>query len=109
MLREIIVDGERLIPGRDASALIASKSEPGGWHVVTLHDCDCAGFGHTGKCRHIRALASYLDLDDDDFASKPADVVREDRDLAPYARDDFDDEEVSFMAWQIERLTRPYR
>lgn len=33
-----------------------SQSEPGALHYVTLTSCDCRGFAHHGRCRHLAAL-----------------------------------------------------
>jgi hypothetical protein len=64
MFHQISVNGEQLIPVLNGGALIASKSSPGAWHAVRLDRCDCPGFTYRGTCRHIRALASYLNVDE---------------------------------------------
>lgn len=54
----ILVNGELTIPMGDRT-LVASKSEPNSWHVVTGNPatCDCPSFFHRWTCRHL-ALAA---------------------------------------------------
>jgi hypothetical protein len=71
MVKQIEVNGEKIIAGGNG-ALVASKSEPGGWHVVQRGRCDCKGYQYRGQCRHLVALKTWL---------TPTPVP--DRDIAP--------------------------
>ncbi len=59
MVQQIDVDGEQVILS-ESGALVASRSEPGGWHVVKdvngVHQCDCKSFQYRGQCRHVHAV-----------------------------------------------------
>jgi hypothetical protein len=48
--------GDLVIQGRNG-ALVSSKSQPGGWHVVKGGRCDCRGYAYRGSCRHLTAVA----------------------------------------------------
>ena len=48
---------------------VASKSKPGTWHIVTVHDleagrvsCDCQGYENRGECTHIGVVVNYMAL-----------------------------------------------
>ena len=43
MVKQVEVQGEQIIFGGNA-ALVASKSEPGYWHIVKNGTCDCKGY-----------------------------------------------------------------
>ncbi len=57
MLKQREVLGEQVIVGGNGAALVASKSQPGNWHIVRDGRCDCLGYAHRGACRHIRVVA----------------------------------------------------
>ncbi len=55
MVKTIQVNGEMIIPGT-RGALVASRSEPGAWHLVHGGKCDCLGYEYRGRCRHVAAV-----------------------------------------------------
>lgn len=59
MVKQVEVQGEHIIPLLNGCALVASKSEWGGWHVVKNGRCDCKGYQHRGTCRHVKAVESF--------------------------------------------------
>jgi hypothetical protein len=60
MVQQVTVNDAQVIMGRNGTALVSSKSQPGFWHAVKLvdgvHTCDCVGFRHRNACRHVRAV-----------------------------------------------------
>ena len=60
MVKQVEVNGDQVIVGGNG-ALVASKSEPGGWHVVRNGGCDCEGYQYRGRCRHIAAAQAVID------------------------------------------------
>ena len=66
MVQQIQVKGEQIILG-SRGALVASQSQPGGWHVVRDGQCDCRGFQYRGRCRHVTAVAAAQQPDDADY------------------------------------------
>lgn len=57
MVKQVDVNGEHVLPLLNGTALVASKSEWGVWHVVKNGKCDCKGFAHRQTCRHLRIVA----------------------------------------------------
>ena len=66
MVQQITVKGEQIILGRNG-ALVASQSQPGGWHVVKGDTCDCKGFAYRHHCRHVAAVAAAQQPTDSSF------------------------------------------
>jgi hypothetical protein len=64
MYHHVQVDDETLIPVLRDSALVASKSTPGGWHATRVGHCDCDGWTYRGTCRHERPLRRFLGVDE---------------------------------------------
>lgn len=60
-----------------------SQSDPGTLHYVTAVSCDCAGFVHHGRCRHLAALLQHTGnlppRDDPPAVADGADVVTAER------------------------------
>jgi hypothetical protein len=52
LIQTKVIDGEMAI-NLGACVLVASKSQPGWWHVVTSEHCTCEGFAQRGTCRHL--------------------------------------------------------
>jgi hypothetical protein len=52
---ESTTHGERILTV-GTTTLIASKSQPGGWHTVTTTTCTCPSFAYRSRCRHIVAV-----------------------------------------------------
>ena len=61
-LREQTIDSERVIY-LGPCVLIASKSDPGAWHVIEDGRCTCKGFEIHGRCRHVPVAALAMELD----------------------------------------------
>jgi hypothetical protein len=57
MLKQVTVHGEQVIIGGSRAALVASRSQPGHWHIVRDDRCDCLGYTYRGNCRHLRLVA----------------------------------------------------
>ena len=55
--------GEQIILGGNG-ALVASKSMPGTWYAIRpqsgILTCECRGFTHRGKCRHVEAVKAII-------------------------------------------------
>lgn len=52
ILRETEIACERVL-ALDGHVLVASKSEPGVWHVVADGACSCPGYQYRHTCRHL--------------------------------------------------------
>ena len=61
-IHELLIDGERVLYV-GPTTLIASQSEPGGWHVIESDTCTCDGFKWRGSCRHIRVAQLAAEYD----------------------------------------------
>lgn len=61
MVSEVSIHDERIMVPVPGVILIESKSEPGTWHHTTPSSCDCKGFEHRGKCRHIATLQKIVE------------------------------------------------
>lgn len=55
MVTQMTLSGETVLQV-NGTTLIASKSQPGGWHQTTTEQCDCLGFHYRSDCRHVRTL-----------------------------------------------------
>jgi hypothetical protein len=57
---------DRIIVISDELAVVASKTEPGAWHLITWENdgphCTCRGFYYRGICRHHK-LANDVRLE----------------------------------------------
>jgi hypothetical protein len=77
MLNQTTINGETIIAGHNGVALVASKSQPGGWHVVRpvkgILCCDCKAAEHGRSCRHVRAVEA-LNVPKVEPAVEPAPV-----------------------------------
>jgi hypothetical protein len=62
MIHQQSIDGETVIY-LGPTALVASGSEPGAWHVVEHDSCTCESFRYRGDCRHRRVAALAAELD----------------------------------------------
>lgn len=100
MILETTVDGERIIPGANGRALVASHSQPGKWYAVTPTSCDCPGFVHRGACRHQRAVADYVARNGAPAIVRSTETVQA---IAPFQLSDVLDDPIDFADWRARR------
>lgn len=83
MVQQTTTHGETMILAAPGTILIASKSEPNGWHRTTVSSCDCKSwqFRRT-PCRHMKALRAIAqEAIERTVAEQPVEIVYPDDDV----------------------------
>lgn len=62
-----IIEGEMVIHV-GPETLVASKSEPGVWHIVDRGVCSCDGWAYRQTCRHLLPAALAAESDRENAA-----------------------------------------